>query len=88
MSIVDLLLYIHSQFLKARAEKDAEALRDIWGAIDLFVEVAYQTKDKEVAGVLEDIGDSIRDALMNEEWKSNVPTEEQIKAIGETRKAL
>jgi hypothetical protein len=88
MSIVDLLLYIRSQFLEARAKKDAETLRSIWGAIDLFVEAAYQTKDKQAAGVLEDIGDSIRDALMSEEWKSTVPTEERIKAIGETQKVL
>ena len=88
MSVVDLLLYTRTQFLDAKTRKDVETLQNIRLTIELFTEAAYHYNDKEAAGILEDIGASIRDSLMNEEWKSAVSTEERIRAVGETKKTL
>lgn len=81
MTIVDLLCYLRQELLKARADKDQEKLRKIWGAIDIFLESAYQSKDARVGSLLEDMGDSIRDSLMDVEWKSTIPSTEDIESL-------
>src|SRR5437016_3386555 len=76
MTIVDLLLYLREKLLEARVRKDAQELQTLWDTINSVLECSYKHHDRAVASLLEDMGDAIRDALMNVEWKSSIPSPE------------
>ena len=81
MSIADLLCHLREQLLRARAKQDHDALGELWKVVDGVLDAAYQCRDREVAALLEDLGDSIRDSLMGVEWKSNIPSVEEIRRL-------
>ena len=67
MSIADLLCHLREQLLQARAKQDHDALRELWKIVVGVLDAAYRCRDREVATLLEELGDSIRDSLMGVE---------------------
>jgi hypothetical protein len=81
MTIVDLLLYLREKLLEARARKESKELQTLWDTINAVLECSYQHGERQIATLLEEMGDAIRDSLMGVEWKSTIPSEESIRAI-------
>jgi len=49
VSLADLLIYIRTQFLDARAARDKKTLEYLGKALDVILEFAYQKQDKKIA---------------------------------------
>lgn len=81
MGISDLLLHLRERLLAARAARDDAALRDSWKVINAVLDAAYRCQDREVAAMLENMGDAARDSLMDVEWKSTIPAAEAIRKL-------
>ena len=81
MTISDLICYLRQQLVIARNDKNEKELQRLWDGINLFLESAYESGDKDVGAILEAMGDSIRDSFMGVEWKSEMPSVEAIKAL-------
>lgn len=84
MNIADLLCYLREQFLTARTAQDHDALIELSKVVDSVLEAAYQSRDREVAALLQEFEASIRDSLTRVEWKSTIPTVEDIRRLGNT----
>jgi hypothetical protein len=81
MTVIDLLCHLREQLVSLREANNQDGLRNLWGGLQLILESAYKYQDKDVAAILEEMEDAIRDSLMGVEWKSNVPSVESIKAL-------
>ncbi len=85
MTLADLLLHLRQRSLDARAKKDMKSLSTLFAAISVIQDAAdsfYTNQEGEfpVIGILTELECAIRDSLQGEDWKSTVPTFEQIKA--------
>lgn len=81
MRVSDLLLHLREKLVAARAARDDAALRDLWKVINTVLDAAYRCQDREVAAMLEHMGDAVRDSLMEVEWKSTIPSAEAIQRL-------
>jgi hypothetical protein len=85
MTIADLICYLRQKLLIARNDKNTEDLKNLWDAINLMLESAYECGDRDVGALLEAMGDSIRDSLMGVEWKSEIPSVETINVLDKNK---
>jgi hypothetical protein len=81
LSLADLLIYIRTQLLDAKAAHDDKTLEYLGKALDVIQEFAYQKQDKKIALITEDFTDAIRDYFMGVEWKSTIPSEDEIRQL-------
>ncbi len=81
MTVVDLLCHLRQRLIGLREANDQEGLRRVWAGLQLFLDSAYAYQDRQVAAILEDMEDAVRDSLMGVDWKSTIPSLESIKAL-------
>ncbi|HRF51033.1 MAG TPA: hypothetical protein PLC98_25605 [Anaerolineales bacterium] len=83
LQINDILTDLRQQLLAARNIADTDAKSRAAGLIldvcGVLVESAYRVDDRPVAGILEQLLDSARDTIHGVEWKSTIPTEDDIR---------
>lgn len=80
-SLHSLLIYFRNQVVSARGDRNAETLRDLESFNRVFLKFAYANEDVVLAKILESIEDSFRDTHHGVEWKSSIPTEEEISTL-------
>jgi len=78
LSIYLLLIYLRQQTLTAREQGDTARTRDLEAFNRVFLEAAHSTNDVVLAAVLENFEDAFRDTHLGVEWKSSIPSEEEI----------
>lgn len=81
MTIVDLLSYFRRRLIDLRKEANHDELRKLWSSINEVLAAAYEGNHRDVAALLEEMGDAIRDSLMGVDWKSTIPSDESIRAL-------
>jgi hypothetical protein len=81
MSIGDLLVFTRGQLMQAREARDEAALQTLATFNEFFLRAAYSYEDVEAAKILEAFEDSIRDSFHQVEWKSTIPSEDEIRAL-------
>ena len=86
MSLNDLICYIRQQLLQAKESKDDKTVEYLGKALDVLYEAALDAKDKPLSILLEDFVEAVRDYFMKVEWKSHIPTIEEIRAIFDEEK--
>ena len=80
MTLFDLFCYLREQFLQMRAKKDKEGMERLSITFSLLSDVAESRCDGNTVALIDHFLDSIRDFFMETEWKSYIPTTEEIKA--------
>ena len=83
LTLTDLMLYLRQSLLKAREQEDAESLVRLSTVFDVLEEAAsadYATRDGRIIGILMELECAARDSLQGEDWKSDIPSVEQIEA--------
>jgi hypothetical protein len=78
MTFVELLLGLRQRLLTAKDQNDSKSLVALQNASYVLFDIVAEFGDVAVAAILEDMVDSISDFLINEDWKSSVPTIEDI----------
>jgi hypothetical protein len=67
----------------AKAEKNEKLLTELGNTFDFIEAAALETGDKKHAIIAEEMRSAVRDAFMGSEWKSNIPTADEIKAASQ-----
>ena len=78
LTTTDILVSLRHQFLTLRAEKNLDGLRGLWDTLNRLLDIAWERHDPEVPKILVYLGDAIRDSLGGVEWKSEIPSLEDI----------
>jgi hypothetical protein len=78
LTLADLLINLRQKLLDARAQADMALAQALFTTYDLILEASYPSKNRALSGILQDFVDSARDTLNGEDWKSTIPTIEQI----------
>jgi hypothetical protein len=78
MSSVEIFLYLRQRLLSAREQKDINTLMQIGSVSDILLDLAYTKNSREVGAILENFESAVRDSIQGVEWKSIIPTEEEI----------
>lgn len=80
MVTTDLLLYLRQRLLDARTVKDHKMLNELSNTFHILQEAIWSVEEASVyAGFLEDMICAVRDSMMGVEWKSEIPSIEEIK---------
>lgn len=80
ISSVDIFLYLRQRLLSAREQKDISDLMNIQIVTDILLDLAFMKNNREVGVILENFESAARDAIQGVDWKSIIPTEEEIKS--------
>ena len=78
LTISYLLGYLRQSLIDARKEHNKKRLAELGNAFDLIEAAALETQDKKHAALAEEMRSAVRDALMGTEWKSNIPSIDEI----------
>lgn len=78
LTISYLLCYLRQSLIDARKENNTRLLTELGNAFDLIEAAAFEVRDKKCATIVEAMRDSVRDTFMGSEWKSNIPSIEEI----------
>ena len=78
MSSVEIFLYLRQRLLSAREQKDINTLMQIGSVSDILLDLAYTKNSREVGAILENFESAVRDSIQGVDWKSIIPTEEEI----------
>ncbi len=81
LTIADLLCSLSKQLLLAREQKNTPDLERLMGIFVLIEEAASAVQDKVIYTLAEDLEDAARDSLMEADWKSKIPSEEDIRLL-------
>jgi hypothetical protein len=80
MVTTDLLLYLRQKLLDARAAKDRKTLEELSNTFHILQEAVWSVEESSVyAGFLEDMICAVRDSMMGVEWKSEIPSIDDIR---------
>ena len=82
MNLADLICHLRQELLDAREQKNKIQLGQrftVFGVLLDAVEASYSLRDGRIIGILEDLSSTTRDSLMDEDWKSNIPSVDEIK---------
>ena len=74
----DLLINLRQMLLDARAPDDKALESELFITYDLLLEASYPGNNRALSGVLQNLKDAARDILNGEDWRSTIPTNEQI----------
>jgi len=79
MSSIEIFLYLRQRLLSAREQKDVSALMEIQTVSDMLLDLAYLKNIREVGVILENFESAARDSIQGVDWKSIIPSEEEIR---------
>jgi hypothetical protein len=71
-------IFLREKFLEAREAKDEELLRRLENAFYLIEDAAAVNNDRKYIGMTDHMVASVHDYFYGTEWKSTIPTIEQI----------
>jgi len=78
LTISYLLGYLRRQLIEAREEKNEKLLVELGNTFDLIEAASFEVKDRKHAAIAEEMSSAVRDAFMGSEWKSNIPSIDEI----------
>jgi hypothetical protein len=81
LSISVFLVHLRSKLLDAKARKDTELLERLSVTLGMLEEVMLESGDRRLYNVTVNLGASAIDALNDEEWKSTIPSIEEILSL-------
>lgn len=81
ITLADLVCGLRQNLLIARERKDLANLTILQNTLDILRDIAWNKEDESLAAIIQDMVDASRDALMGVDWKSSIPSEEQIRSI-------
>lgn len=78
MTLAELICTLRQRLLDARASKDERELEQLFTTFIKLAEASYG--NKRLSGICEDMGFAARDSLEGVDWKSEIPTIEEIRS--------
>ena len=78
MNLTNLLCSLRSRLLEANDKRDIQLLNELKTTFTILREASYIYKDDAIIRILTALDDSAGDFIINEDWKSNVPSIEDI----------
>ena len=78
-----LLGYVRQQLIEAREEKNEKRLIELGNIFDLLEGASLEAKDRSLAALAEAMRCAVRDSLMGTEWKSRIPSLDEISGASE-----
>ena len=78
LTIGSLLGYLRKSLIDAREKKDEKLLIELGNAFDLIEAAAFEVQDRRTAEIAEEMRSAVRDTFMGSEWKSNIPSVDDI----------
>ncbi len=79
LTIVALFCSLREQLVDAREQKNVSRLETLMGTFVLIEEAAGAVQDKVVYALAEALEDAARDSLMEADWKSQIPSAEDLR---------
>ena len=64
--------------IDVRQEKDEKLLTELGYIFDAIEDAALEVKDRKHAAMAEEMTSAVRDSFMGSEWKSNIPSPDEI----------
>jgi hypothetical protein len=81
LTIASLLIYLRQRLLLAQEQKNQAEVQESSRIFDLLYDAAVEVRDGPLIGLTEDLSYSVNHWLMGVEWKSAIPTEEQLEQL-------
>ena len=81
ITTLDIFLYLRKRLLDAREPSDVEKLVEIQAICEFLLYLVYSKQTPGLGSILEEFESSARDSIMGVPWKSNIPSEEEIKLV-------
>lgn len=78
MTLAELICTLRQRLLDARASKDKRELDRLFTTFIMLTEASYG--NEQFVGVCQDMGFAARDTLQGVDWKSTIPTIEEIES--------
>lgn len=78
LTIGYLLSYLRKSLIDAREKKDEKLLIELGNTFDLIEAAAFEVRDRRIAEIAEEMRSAVRDTFMGSEWKSNIPSVDDI----------
>ncbi len=78
LTISRLLCFLRDELLDAREKKDVERLETVSLTLGLIELAVLAEGDSNFVGIMSDLTSASVDALIGEEWKSRIPSAEEI----------
>jgi hypothetical protein len=78
LTIGSLLVHLRQRLIDAREKKDSKVLNELGGVFDLIEAAAWEAQDRRIAAIAEEMWSAVRDTFMGSEWKSNLPSVDDI----------
>lgn len=78
LTIASLLSYLRKSLIDAREKKDIKLLNELGGVFDLIEAAAWEAQDRRIAAIAEEMRSAVRDTFTGSEWKSNIPSVDDI----------
>jgi len=78
MTVADLICYMRQQLLEAKIEKNNELIKDLQTLLNIIFKVAEIKEDKTLTLLLDKLLYAMSDYFIDDEWKSEIPSEEEI----------
>jgi hypothetical protein len=78
LTMADLTNHLRSKLLEAKADKNKELIEDLHITINTIFQAAEIKKDKTLTLLLDRLLEAVGDYIMDDDWKSDIPSEEEI----------
>lgn len=79
---LDIFFYFRQRLLDAQAQKDIDTLRNLAIVFDMLWDLADKKKIQGgIFRILENLENSAQDSVEGVDWKSIIPSEEEIKSV-------
>lgn len=79
MNLADFLIYLRQQLIVVRENKDVDEAHHLKTVFGTLVEASYQTDNATITTLLVAFEDASRDCIMSVPWKSDIPSENDIR---------
>jgi hypothetical protein len=80
ITLASVLIKLREMLIQARKNHDIAGLTRLMNTFGMLEEVVCTSEPKAICGILVHLRDSARDSLMGVDFKSEIPTIEEIKA--------
>lgn len=81
ISLATLIKYVCQQLLEARSQRDLTRVPNLIEGLELMREAAWYHRDEVFAKLLDDLIGAAQDTMVGVEWKSTIPSMQQIDAL-------